>query len=101
MGNQPETSGGPVTSHLIVADPQKLTIETFAQYQCSTCSMNPIETFMLGEIPAKHTIIGGGSVPSEMEWFFMEHNGDPIGFSIHNPETLETLEEINQTLRLE
>jgi hypothetical protein len=31
----------------------------------------------------------------------MEHNGDPIGFSIHNPETLETLEEINQTLRLE
>jgi hypothetical protein len=59
MGNQPETSGGPVTSHLIVADPQKLTIETFAQYQCSTCSMNPIETFMLGEIPAKHTIIGG------------------------------------------
>jgi hypothetical protein len=99
LGVQPEASGGPGVSHIIVGDAQKLTIEAFVQSQCSTCPIHPIETVILGEVPAKSTIIGGGSVPLEIEWFFMEHNGRLIGLSIHDPETLETLDDVLQTLR--
>jgi hypothetical protein len=101
LGIQPEASGGPGISHLIVADPQKLTIEAFIQDQCSTCPVNPIETTMIGNISTKRSIVGGGSVPFEIEWFFVEHNGNLVGLSIHDPETLETLEEVIQTLQLE
>jgi hypothetical protein len=101
LGIQPEASGGPGTSHLIVADPQKLTIEAFIQDQCSTCPIHPIETVMLGDVSAKRTIVGGGSVPFEIEWFFLEHNGSLIGLSIHDPETLETLDNVLQSIRLE
>jgi hypothetical protein len=101
LGVKPEPSGGPGTSHLIVGDSQKLTIDDFVQYQCSTCPVHPIETVMLGDLPAKVTIIGGGSVPFEVEWYFFEHNGNLIGLSIHDPETLGTLEDVYQTLQLE
>jgi hypothetical protein len=40
---------------------------------------------MLSDIPAKRTIVGIGSVPFEIERFFVEHNGNRIRLSIHDP----------------
>jgi hypothetical protein len=80
LGPDAGSSGGPGQSQIIIAD-EALTIEQFAQAQCSTCPANPISETTVGGRPGQRTIIGGGSAP-EFEWVFANHAGRLIGFSI-------------------
>lgn len=97
----PQTGTGPGTSLIAVLDPDQWDIEQFAQSQCSTCPVNPVEPFRIGEITAQRTQIGGGGVPHRITWTFFESKGKLIGLAIHDPQTLEPLEDVIQSLRLE
>lgn len=81
FGFEPGNSGGPGISQIILANEGTLTVEQFAQQQCNACPSNPIEDITLGGLPAKRTVIGGGSAPA-FEWHFINHAGKLIGFSI-------------------
>jgi hypothetical protein len=56
-------------------------MEQFAQQMCSVCPVNPVEEAIVGGLPAKRTLIGGGSAPAAV-WYFVVHNGKLIGFSM-------------------
>jgi hypothetical protein len=81
LGSDPANSGGPDASQLIIADASTLTVEQFAQQMCSVCPLNPAETATVGGLSATHLFIGGGSAPA-VEWYFVVHNGQLLGFSI-------------------
>jgi len=101
LGLEPSAEGGPGTSRVIVAEAAGLTPEQFVTLQCSICPPHPVEAVTLGSVSAQATRIGGGSVPFEVEWYFVEHAGKVIGLSIIDPETMETLIPVVQSLRLE
>lgn len=93
--------GGPGNSTIAIADSTQWTPEQFAQAQCSTCPANPFEDVMLGGTPARRTQVGGGGVPFTITWYFVENNGQLIALAIHDPETLEPLEDVIQSIRFE
>jgi len=101
LGISPSDSGGPGPSRLIVGDPSAMSLDSFAASQCGDCPKQPIEDAVLAGVPVRRTTIGGGSVPFRVEWMFLEHAGKVIGLSIHDPGTLESLQDVLQTLRLE
>jgi hypothetical protein len=101
LGLELDASGGPGTSSIIIAESNAFTIEEFVQGQCSTCPPAPIKDIQLAGINARQTVIGGGGVPFEITWTFFEHSGKRIGLKIHDPETLEPLNEILESLRLQ
>src|SRR3972149_2411913 len=93
--------GGPGISRVIVADAADLTVDQFLTLQCSIRPQHPVEAVTPGSVSAQATRIGGGSVPFEVEWYFVEHAGKLIGLSIIDPETTETLVPVVQSLRLQ
>ncbi len=101
LGAAPTESGGPGASMIVIAEAAQLTLELFAASQCATCPAHPPEAVTLGTVPAQHLLIGGGDVPFEKSWFFFEHQGKRIGLAVHDPDTLEPLDEVLATLRLE
>lgn len=101
LGMNPSEQGGPGTSRIMVADASRLTIERFVEQQCSTCPQQDVEAVEFGGIAGQRTVIGGGSVPFDVEWYFFENAGRLIGLSIHDVETLKNLDSILETLQLE
>jgi len=101
LGLEPSAEGGPGISRVIVADAADLTVDQFLTLQCSIRPQHPVEAVTPGSVSAQATRIGGGSVPFEVEWYFVEHAGKLIGLSIIDPETMETLIPVVQSLRLE
>jgi hypothetical protein len=101
IGSDPETSGGPGLSQLIVAQEGEITIDAFLQAQCSTCDPHPLQRAILNGIEVQRTLVGGGGVPFEVEWVFLTHNSRLIGLSLHDPESLGTLESVLETLQFE
>lgn len=101
LGLEPDASGGPGISSIIIADSNTFTIEEFVQGQCSTCPPAPIQDIQLAGVDARQTVIGGGGVPLEITWTFFEHNGKRIGLKIHDPETLESLMDVLESLKLQ
>lgn len=100
LGLQPEASGGPGASSIVIMDPGAVSIERFVQAQCSTCPAAPIQDIQLGDVSARQTVIGGGGVPIEVTWTFFDHNGMRIGLKIHDAETLEPLQQVLESLQL-
>lgn len=100
LGPEPDVSGGPGISSIIIADSDAFTIEDFAQGQCSTCPPTPIQDIQIAGVNARRTVIGGGGVPLEITWTFFDHNGKRIGLKIHDPDTLEPLTEVLESLKL-
>ncbi len=98
LGVDPAASGGPGTSHIIIADDAVLSVEEFIRLQCSTCPQHPLESIQIGEFSALRTQIGGGGVPITVEWTLIEKDGHLLGFSLHDPETLEPLDAVLQSL---
>jgi len=101
LGLDPSPNAGPGASRLIVAADDRLSIEEFTLSQCTECpSSEWVETALNG-IPVLRAVIGGGGVPFEVEWIFIDHGGRLIGLSIHDPQTMETLYDVLDTLSLE
>jgi hypothetical protein len=101
LGIDPSANGGPGFSKIAIADPAQWTPEQFVLSQCSTCTEQPFEDVTLGGKSAKRTQIGGGGVPILVTWYFVENNGKLIALAIHDPETLEPLEEVLQSIQFE
>ena len=101
IGLDPESNGGPGFSQLIVAQEGDVTIEAFLLAQCSTCDPHPLQISTINGIEVQRTLVGGGGVPFEVEWVFLAHNGQLIGLSLHDPDSMATLEHVLETLRFE
>jgi hypothetical protein len=100
LGPEPDASGGPGISSIIIADSDAFTIEEFAHGQCSTCPPAPIQDIQIAGVNARQTVIGGGGVPFEITWTFFDHNGKRIGLKIQDPDTLAPLTEVLESLKL-
>jgi hypothetical protein len=94
LGLDPAAEGGPGMSRIVIGDASSLTLEAFVQQQCQTCPENPVEDVKLDGRPAQRVLIGGGGVPFTVEWTFVRLDGQMVGFSIHDPETLEPLPDV-------
>ena len=101
LGAAPTESAGPGASMIVIADAAQLTIQEFSASQCYTCPQNHSEEAMLGTVPAERLRVGGGTVPFDESWFFVEHHGRRIGLAVHDPDTPEPLNEVLAALRLE
>lgn len=101
LGENPTTADGPGTSRVVIANADEWTPEDFILSQCSTCPVNPFEEITLGGIPATRTEIGGGGVPFMITWYFVEHRGKLFAFAIHDPQTLQPLDEVLAYIQFE
>jgi hypothetical protein len=101
LGVDPASSGGPGQSKIAILDPQAWTPEAFALSQCTTCPAQPFEDTLLGDQPARRTQVGGDGVPFMVTWYFVEYNGKLIALDLHDPETMEPLEGVIQSIRFE
>ena len=101
LGEDPTSSGGPGMSHVIIADASIWTPEELVLMQCSTCPDNGFEPVTVGGKPAVRTQIGGGGVPMMVTWTYVENNGKLIGFAIHDPQTLDPLDGVIETIIFE
>jgi len=100
LGPDPSPNAGPGASRLIVAADEALTVEAFLESQCSTCPPAELTTSNLNGMKVQRSTLGGGGVPFVVEWIFLERDGVLTGLSIHDPDTLETLETVLETLQL-
>lgn len=101
LGEDPNSSGGPGMSHVFIASAQEWTPEELALAQCSTCPEPVFEDVTIDGLPGVRTELGGGGVPIVITWFYVEHNGKLFAFAIHDPETLEPLREVIDSIRFE
>jgi len=101
LGENPSQEGGPGISRVVIADAAQWTPEEFALSQCSTCDPNIYEPVTLAGKSALRTQIGGGGVPLMITWYFVEHKGNLIALAIHDPQTLEPLEEVIESIQFE
>jgi hypothetical protein len=101
LGPDPSPNAGPGASRLIAAADDTLTLTGLLESQCSTCPSAEVTPATLNGISVQRAVIGGGGVPFEVEWVTLDHNGRLVGLSIHDPQTLETLNNVLETLRLE
>jgi hypothetical protein len=101
LGENAAGSDGPGASRVAILDAGTWTVGEFVLAQCSTCPENPYESVTLGGLPATRTQIGGGGVPFMVTWYFVEKDGKLFAFAIHDPETIEPLEDVIQTIQFE
>lgn len=101
LGVNPSSSGGPGTSHVIIADASKWTPQALALTQCTTCPPGDFEPLTIGGKPGLRTQIGGGGVPILITWYYVEHRGNLIAFAIHDPESLQPLEDVIDSIQFE
>lgn len=101
LGENPTLDGGPGTSRVVIANAIQWTPEDFVLSQCSTCPINPFESTTLGGKPALQTEIGGGGVPIMITWYFVEYQGKLFAFALHDPQTLEPLDEVLASIQFE
>jgi hypothetical protein len=101
LGEDPTSSGGPGISHVIVADAAQWSPEDLVMVQCSTCPDNGFEEVIVGGKTALRTQIGGGGVPMMITWTYVENQGKLIGLAIHDPQSLEPLNEVIDSIIFE
>lgn len=101
LGQNPTTDDGPGPSRIVIADPALWTPEEFVLAQCSTCPQHPFEQVELGGKEALRTQVGGGGVPFMVSWYFVEHRDKLVAFAIHDPQTLQPLEDVIGSIRFE
>jgi len=101
LGEDPTSSGGPGTSHVIIANPAEWTPEELALVQCTTCPNNGFEEVTIDGKKGLRTEIGGGGVPFMTTWYYFENQGNLIGFAIHDPQTMEPLDSIIESIQFE
>jgi hypothetical protein len=99
----PEPVGpGPYSSTFILIDTAMWDVEEAAlELECGgDCQLpTPLEPAIVAGMPAQRTVIGSQG-DSPLEWFFVSHAGRLVAFSLHHPETLQTLQPVVQSLAL-
>ncbi len=97
----PEPLGpGPFSSTLVIADPAQYEAESLAAaLACSEPCTIPLETTTLASQPAQRAILGEETT-TPLEWYFLEHGGQLLAFTLHDATTLITREDIVTSLEL-
>ena len=97
----PEPLGpGPFSSTLVVADPAEYDAAALAAaLACSTPCDIPLETLTLAGQPAQRATLGADTA-TPLEWYFLEHGGQLIAFTLHDAATLATRPDIVESLTL-
>ena len=90
--------GGINVSHVLLADKTEWTAEELVKTQCRSCPTHPFEETTLGGKPAQRTQIGGGEIPALITWYFFENGDFLIGMTFVDPITLESLDEIVESI---
>jgi hypothetical protein len=89
---------GPANSTVIVADARNVSIEAALKQACSGCAPLPrLDSIELNGMPAQRALISAGGGPA-VEWFFVERGGRLIYFTIHDPQSFQTLAGVVQSL---
>ena len=101
LGVDPASSGGPGASLIAIADASGWTPAGFARAQCTTCPVPKLTPVTIGGVEALRAEVGGGGVPIMTTWYFVEHEGQHIAFAIHDPQTMEPLEDVIQSFRFD
>jgi len=103
LGLGEPVSGDPAVSTILVADGTQIRpAEAVNLLQCGTLACQERVSLGITEISgldARQAIIGTDETP-KLEWFFINHNGRLVYFSLHDPTTLQTLEPLIDTFRL-
>jgi predicted small lipoprotein YifL len=99
MGPEP-LGPGPGTSALFVAGAAELApAEAAALLACEECETEPeLEPATVGGLEAQRAMLGE---PVAVEWYFIPHGEWLIFFTLHDPATLATREELLNSFRLE
>jgi hypothetical protein len=100
LGVAASPEGGPGMSRIVIGDASTLSVEAFVQQQCQTCPQNPVEDVSMDGRPAQRVLVGGGGVPFTVEWVFVRLDEHLVGFSLHDPETLEPLQGVLASVTL-
>jgi len=97
----PEPLGpGPFSSTLVIADPAHYEAESLAAaLSCSEPCAIPLETTTLAGQPAQRAILGAETT-TPLEWYFLEHGGQLLAFTLHDATTLSTRADILASLEL-
>ena len=90
---------GTTASRIIIADAASLSIRQAIDLLCSGACATPPILEASGLIPAQVTTIGGNGAQA-LEWYFVQHESHLIYFSIHDADTLQTLDAVIQTFSL-
>jgi hypothetical protein len=97
MGAAPLAQAGPGTSALFVAAATQTSVEQAVELLCGGCTpILALEDAVVNGIEAKIAVIGGKGSPV-VEWVFVQQMGKLVFFSIHDPESLKTLDGVIQT----
>ncbi|MCA9981919.1 MAG: hypothetical protein KDD89_13835, partial [Anaerolineales bacterium] len=102
FGPAPVQAGNPSTNLLLVAEAETLSaVQAAEQLLCGGGCADQISftAVELGNTPAQQAIIGGDGLP-QLTWYFVEHAGRLIYFTLNDPTTLTTLSPLAQTLTL-
>ncbi len=99
LGTEP-LGPGPASSTLIIADPEQIEVEQLAAaLSCNEPCAIPFETATIAGRPAQRAILGSDT-STPLEWYFLQHGGQLLAFTIHDATTLLTREDILSTIRL-
>ncbi|HJW83716.1 MAG TPA: hypothetical protein VJ754_05365, partial [Anaerolineae bacterium] len=90
---------GPAASSIIIADAARLSIRQAIDLLCGGACATPPELEASGLIPAQVATVGGNGAPA-LEWYFVQHEDNLIYFSIHDADSLQTLDAVIQTFSL-
>ena len=90
--------GGINFSQIILADKDQWTPETLVKAQCLSCPTHPFEDVTLGNKPAQRTQIGGGDLPFLVTWYFFEHNRNLVGMTFLDPDTMDPLVDVVESI---
>lgn len=97
----PEPLGpGPFSSTIVIANPSEYDAAALAAaLSCSTpCNIELADTLLAGQ-PAQRAVLGIDST-TPLEWYFLEHGGQLIAFTLHDAFTLITHQDIVDSLTL-
>ncbi|MDX1663192.1 MAG: hypothetical protein R3272_05315 [Candidatus Promineifilaceae bacterium] len=95
----PPLGPGPESSALFIADAEALTVaEAAVKLGCGeACAADDaFEEIELGGQPAQRVLIGEGE--NALEWLFIPYGDRLIFLTLHDPESLETRQDLLQTL---
>jgi len=88
---------GPSNSSILVANAGQFSPEEVAAQLCGGCTSLPaLQDAVVNGVEAKLATIGGEGAPA-LEWVFVQNEGKLICLSIHDPETLQSLDGVVQS----
>lgn len=99
LGPKPLATAEPATSIIIVGDANKVSMQDAVRHSCGGgCAKVSLEATTINGVPAQHLKVGDQNTPLT-EWYWLRHGNHIIYLSIHDPHSLQSRDDVIQTLR--